>query len=215
MIIVGNRPRFDELSRDALAAAIGGLVMVTVIADRMTPPAGAIADGYSTLAAILIVATVLTILVASRGQLGREGRLAAVVVLLATGMTWYSARQWVHEKYFDYLVAQQKTDLELGAMELSGKIAVFLRGRAETAPPRPRPATWERDEDAVLRYEQETSLLFEAELGPQVRRAREMFSLRGLTDRDMDAFYRRPANAFQIGVVSRGLAVLAHRLERT
>jgi hypothetical protein len=213
-ITVGNRPRFDELCRDALAAAIGGLVMVTVVADRMTPPAGAIADRYSTLAAILIVATVLTMLVASRGQLGREGRLAAVVVLLATGMTWYSARLWVHEKYFDYLVAQQKTDLELGAMELSGEIANFLRTRAETAPPRPRPATWERDEDAVLGYEQETSLLFEAALGLKVRRTREMFSLRGLTDRDLDAFYRRPANAFQIDVVSRRLAVLAHRLER-
>jgi hypothetical protein len=42
-----------------------------------------------------------------------------------------------------------------------------------------------------------------------------MYSLRGLTDRDLDAFYRRPANAFQIDVVSRRLAVLAHRLERS
>ena len=42
-----------------------------------------------------------------------------------------------------------------------------------------------------------------------------MFSLRGLTDRDLDAFYRRPSNAFQIGVIARRLPVLAHRLERT
>ncbi len=67
----------------------------------------------------------------------------------------------------------------------------------------------------MLRYEQDTSLLFEADFGPQVRRTREMFSLRGLTDRDLDAFYRRPANAFQIGVIARRLPVLAHRLERT
>ena len=205
----------DAIGRAAVAAAIGGLVMVTIVADKLTPPAAAIADRYSTLAAILITATVLTTLVVSHERLDRPGRLAAVVVLLATGIAWYSGRQWVHEKYFDYLVAQQKTDLELGAIELSGEIANFLRTRAETAPPRPRPATWERDEDAVLRYEQETSVLFEAELGPQVRRTREMFSLRGLIDRDLDAFYRRPANAFQIGVISRRLAVLAHRLERT
>jgi hypothetical protein len=44
---------------------------------------------------------------------------------------------------------------------------------------------------------------------------RDMFSLRGLIDRDLDAFFRQPANAFQIGVVARRLAVLAHRLERT
>jgi hypothetical protein len=42
-----------------------------------------------------------------------------------------------------------------------------------------------------------------------------MFSLRGLIDRDFEAFYRNPSNAFQIGVVSRRLTVLAHRLERT
>src|SRR5205807_1051316 len=99
--------------------------MVAVVAGRMTPPAGAIADRYSTLAAILIVASVLTVLVGSRGRLGRPGRLAAVVALLSTGMAWYSAQQWVHEKYFDYLVSQQKNELEFGAIELSGNIVGF------------------------------------------------------------------------------------------
>jgi hypothetical protein len=207
--------RVDAIGRTAVAAAIGGLVMVTIVADRLTPPAGAIADRYSTLAAILIVATVLTTLVVSRERLGRPGRLAAVVVLLATGMAWYGGRQWVHEKYFDYLVAQQKTTLALDSIEISGAITNFLRARANSAPPRPRPATWERDEDAVLRYEQDTAQLFEADFGPQVRRIREMYSLRGLIDRDLEAFYRRPANAFQIGVIARRLAVLAHRLERS
>ena len=205
----------EALGRTAVAATIGGCVMVAVVAGRMTPPAGAMADRYSTLAAILIVATVLTILVGSGGRLGRPGRLAAVVALLATGTTWYTARQWVHEKYFDYLVVQQKNELELGAIELSGNIVNFLRARAQTAPPAPHPATWERDEDAVLRYEDNTSLLFEAQFGARVRRMREMFSLRGQTDRDLDAFYRRPSNAFQIDVIARRLAVLAHRLERS
>ena len=181
----------------------------------MTPPAGAIADRYSTLAAILIAATVLTTMVATNDRLGRPGRLAAVVVLLATGMGWYSGRLWVHEKQFDYLVAQQKTDLELRSLELSGNIVNFLRERGLAAPPRPKPATWDHDVDAVLRYEQETSLLFEAEFGPKVRMTREMLALRGLIDRDLDAFYRRPANAFQICVVAKKLAALGRRLERS
>jgi hypothetical protein len=42
-----------------------------------------------------------------------------------------------------------------------------------------------------------------------------MFSLRGLIDRDLDAFYLRPSSAFEIDVIARRLAVLAHRLERT
>jgi len=202
------------IGRTAAGTAIGGLVSVTVIAARLTPPAGAIADRYATLAAILVTATVLTTLVASHRQLDRPGRLLAVVVLLATGVAWYEERLWVHEKQFDYLVAQQKTELELRSVELAGDIANFLRERSHDAPPRPRPATWDRDLDAVLRYEQDTSLLFEAEFGPQVRRTREMFRLRRLTDRDLDAFYQHPANAFQIDIVAKRLAVLAHRLER-
>ena len=209
------RVQADAVARSALAAGIGGLVMVTVVADRMTPPAYAIADRYSTFAAILITATVITAAVMSRQRLGREGRLAAVVVLLATGVAWYSGRLWVHEKEFDYLVAQQKTDLEVRSIELSGDIGNFLRVRAQTAPPRPRPATWDRDEEAIFRYEEETAELFEAAFGPQVRKARELFALRGLTDRDLDAFYRRPSNAFGISVIAKRLGVLAHRLERT
>src|SRR3954453_23159462 len=205
----------EQLGRTVLASVVGGLVMVTVVADRLTPPAYKIADQYSTLAAILIVATVLTILFVSRERLGRPGRLAAVVVLSATTMCWYSARLWVHEKEFDYLVAQQKTDLAIRSIELSGEVANFLRERARTAPPHPRPATWERDESAVFRYEQDTSALYEAQFGLAVRQTRQLFAQRGLIDRDLDAFYRRPASAFEIGVIARRLAVLSHRLERS
>src|SRR4051794_20183074 len=189
--------------------------MVTVVADRLTPPAYNIADTYSTFAAILIVATVVTTLIVSRARLGRPGRLAAVVILIATGMMWYSARLWVHEKEFDYLVAQQKNDLEIRGLELSGDIANFLRRRARTAPPRPQPATWERDETRVFRYEQETALLYAAQFAVGVRRIRGMLAQRGLTDGDLDTFARHPSTAFEIGVIAERLAVLSRRIERT
>src|SRR5258708_646252 len=137
--------RIDAIGRDAVAAAIGGLLMVTVVADRLTPPAGAIADSYSTFAAILVAATALTTLFVSRARLGRPGRLAIVVLLLVTGVSWYSARLWIHEKQFGYLVAQPKTDLDLRNLQLSRQIANFLRERARTAPSPPKPPPFEPD----------------------------------------------------------------------
>ncbi len=212
---VSHRTRFDDVGRDAIVAAIGGLTMVAVVAARMTPPATLIADRYSTLAAILMSATVVTALVAMHDRMERPGRLLAVVLLGATAMAWYSGRLWVHEKQFDYLVDQQKAELEWRTVELYGDLANFLRSRAVAGPPPPRPDSWDRDENAVLTYEQETSLLYEAKYGVPVRRTRERFARRGLTDRDLDAFYRHPSSAFEIGVIARRLAVLARRLEKS
>src|SRR5436190_12280668 len=90
-----SRPRLDVVARNAVATAIGGFAMVAVVAARMTPPAGAIADRYATLAAILIAATVLTVLVTMHDRLDRLGRLAAVVILAVTGMGWHNGRLWV------------------------------------------------------------------------------------------------------------------------
>jgi len=205
----------NAIGRTAVLAAIGGLVSVSVVAASMTPPAGAIADRYATLSAILITATVLTTIVAWGERMGRPGRLAAVVAIVATGMGWYSGRLWVHEKQFDYIVAQQKAELALRSLELAGDLENFLRERRRAAPPHPQPATWDRDVDAVLRYEEDTSLLFEAEFGPQVRTARDQLWQRRLIDRDLDVFYRHPANAFEIDVIAQKLAALARRLQRS
>ena len=99
------------------------------------------------------------------------------------------------------------------ATQLSGDIVNFLRERAPGAPRHPAPATWDRDVAAVLRYEAEDVELFNQMFGPQVRRTRQLFDLEGLTDRDLDAFYRHPANAFQISVIAQRLAALARRLK--
>jgi hypothetical protein len=205
----------SSLRASILTSTIGGLLAVSVAAAMLTPPAVAIADRYLTLSAILIAATILTIVVMSRQLLDRERRLIALVLLMTTAGVWYGGRLWVHEKEFDYLVHAQKADLQLTIVELAGDIGIFLRGRAAGAPPRPAAATWERDVEAVLRYEDATSVLYEQRFGPLVRRTREILVLEQLTDRDLDAFYRRPANAFQIDVIAKRLLVLGRRLDRT
>ena len=198
----------------AAAAAIAGCAAVAAAAAALTPPAVAIADQYLTLTAILVGATVVTAAATAKRRLERPQRLAAVVSLLVAAGSWYAARLSVHEKQFDYLVAAQHRQLELAAIELAGDIEIFVRERAAAAPPRPSPATWDRDIAAVLAFDDDTSRRFAQRFGPQVRRTRELFALEGITDRDLDAFYRAPANAFQIGVVAARLATLAHRLER-
>jgi hypothetical protein len=97
------------------------------------------------------------------------------------------------------------------ATQLSGDIVNFLRERAPGAPRHPAPATWDRDVAAVLQYEAEDVEPFDRMFGPQVRRTRQLFDLEGLTERDLDAFYRHPANAFQMNIIAKKLAALARR----
>ena len=211
MIVV--RARAGALWKWAVAAAVFGCAAVALTAAKLTPPAVPIADRYLTLTAVFIVAAVLSAIGSSATALDRPERLAAVVALLATAGAWYAAQVAVHEKQFDYLVAWQKTQLEMAAVELSGDIVNFLNRRSHDAPPRPSPATWDRDVEAVLQFEEATSVEFAAAFGARVRRTRDLLALEGLRDADLDAFYRRPANAFQIDVVARKLLALARRLQ--
>jgi hypothetical protein len=209
-----GRARIESFYAVTAASAIAGCATVAAAAAALTPPAVAIADRYLTLTVILVGAAIVTAVVTAPRRLERPERLAAVVVALAAAATWYSARSWVHEKQFDYLVAWQQRQLELAALELSGDILNFLHERAAEAPPRPAPATWDRDVAAALAFDRDTSIVFEQRFGAEVRRTRELFALEGLTDRDLDAFYRRPATAFQIDVVAKKLDALGRRLAR-
>lgn len=173
-----------------------------------------VGDQYLTLGAIVVTAAIVTALVMARRPLERGHRLLAVVLLGATWCGWYALRLHIHEVQFNAMVQRQKGDLELRCLTLSGDIAAFERDRGEAAPPPPRPATWEHDVTTLLRYDAETSTLFEERFGPQVRKAHDLLALEGVRDRDFEVFYRHPANAFQIDVVASKLAALAHRLER-
>lgn len=206
------REKSVAVYKAAVAAAVLACGAVALTAAELTPPAVPMADRFLAITAILIVAAVLAAVGSAPRALERPERLAAVVVLLATAGAWYSARLAVHEKQFTYLVAWQKSQLRMAALEVSGDVLNFLSRRAREAPARPAPATWDRDVDAILRFEDETSAEFEASFGARVRRTRDLLAIEGLRDPDLDAFYRHPANAFQIDVVARRLAALAGRL---
>jgi len=171
-----------------------------------------LSDGSLTLGAIVATATVFTVMVARR-PLERPGRLLVVVLLGGIWTSWYSERLHVHEAQFDAMVARQKSELETRCLALGADIGAFTRARAEPAPPPPKPATWEHDVTALLRYDDETSALFEQKFGAQVRKAHDLLMLEGVRDRDFDVFYRHPANTFQINVVASKLVALARRLE--
>jgi hypothetical protein len=173
------------------------------------------ADRYLTLGAILASATVLTAIVAARKPLERPQRLLMVVLLGAIWSGWQAGRVSIHEAQFNALVHRQKTELEQGTLALAGDIGDFVRARGRTAPPPPVRATWERDVLALLRYDDETSALFEEKFGAQVRKVHDLLALEGIRDRDFDVFYRHPANAFQINVVAQKLIAMAQRLERS
>jgi hypothetical protein len=145
---------------------------------------------------------------------GREERLISFVALLAISFGWLGAREWLAERDFDYRAARQKADLVFVLRDLSSRIEGFAATRDRVAPPRPRPATWQHDEDNFERFEEETVVEYERSFGAKVRMARNLVAIRGLTDRDFDMFYRHPANEFQIRVIAGKLDTFAKKLSR-
>ena len=131
------------------------------------------------------------------------------------GLGWIGAGDWVDERAFDFRVSQQKADLARTLQDTSIRITEFCNARDQMAPPRPRPATWQQDVDAFERFETDTVRAYERRCGARVRAAHDLASLRGLRDRDLDAFFRHPANEFQMRVIAKKLdnfsATLAKR----
>jgi len=56
---------------------------------------------------------------------------------------------------------------------------------------------------------------YERRFGARVRAVHDLASLRGLRDRDLDAFFRHPANEFQIRVIAKKLDTFSQTLERS
>ena len=188
------------------------LLALAEIGARLSPPAVDVSTWCLGAAAALLTIKLLSWIAVSHGRFGRHQRLAAFVMLSTIVMGWYAAMRWVHERQFDDLVAAQNADLKLTAAELSASILAFVAERGRHAPPPPRPATWERDVAALERYETETVDAYQRQFGKPTRAAHDVFGQIGLRDKDLDVFYLRPANAFQMRVVAVKLASLAARV---
>ena len=188
--------------------------MFGVVAVRLDPPAFSVALYCASILAVALAVRLMAWVAVSGASFGREERLVAFVALMAIGFGWLGAREWIAERNFDYQAARQKADLVYALRDLSLRINGFAATRDRVAPPRPRPATWQTDEDTFERFEDETVVEYERRFGAKVRMARNLVALRGVTDRDFDTFYRRPANEFQIRVIAQKLDAFATTLVR-
>jgi len=188
------------------------LLAIAEVAGRASPTATGVALACFEAAAGLCLLKVVAWVFASHEQFGRPERLALFVLLGAIGLCWLGAREWVAERRFDDLVLRQDHALKLTVQQLSGQILAFVAERARRAPASPRPATWARDEDAFLVYETDTVREFNTAFGAQVRAAHDVLGLLGIGDRDLEAFYKRPANTFQMRIVATRLAALVAKL---
>jgi hypothetical protein len=197
---------------------VGGGVLtasfVLAYALRLDQPAFDVAQSCATVIAILVAAKVLAWVAIKGAGFGREERLLAFVMLASAGLGWIGAGEWVDERAFDFRVAQQKADLSRVLHDTSIGITEFCNARDRMAPPRPRPATWQQDMDAFERFETDTVQAYERRFGARVRAAHELASLRGLRDRDLDAFFRHPANEFQMRVIAKKLDAFSSSLAK-
>jgi hypothetical protein len=201
---------FSDLLRRAFSWwTIGaGVISASVwlaIALRLTPPAFDVARWCVAVLAAILAAKVLSWVAKSGASFGREERLLAFVMLAAVALGWIGSGDWIAERAFDYRAAQQKAELMRALHDTSVRITQFVDARDRVAPPRPRPATWQQDVEAFDRFESETVTVYERRFGARVRAAHDLVSLRGLRDRDFDAFFRHPANEFQMRVIAKKL----------
>ena len=184
----------------AAAASIG-----LAVALRLNPPAFDAARWCAAALAAILAVKVLSWVAISGAGFGREERLLAFVSLAAVALGWMGSGQWIEERAFDYRAAQQKAELMRALHDTSVHILQFVDAREQLAPPRPRPATWQRDVNAFDRFESDMAAAYEGRFGASVRAERDLATLRGLRDRDLDAFFRHPANGFQMRVVAKKL----------
>jgi hypothetical protein len=188
------------------------LLVLGEIGARLAPPAAEVATWCFGSAAVLLILKLLCWIAATYGSFRRQERLAAFVMFAAIAMSWYGAMQWLHEREFDYIVAAQNAGLKMTATQLSASILAFLAERGRHAPHRPQPATWNQDEAAFASFETELVDTYERRFGKQTRTVHDVLRQLGLRDRDLDAFYANPANAFQIRVVAVKIASLAAKV---
>jgi len=198
----------------AIGTGVGVAATFLVIALRLTPPAFDVARSCIGIIAALLAVKVLAWVAVSGAGFGREERLLAFVMLAACGLGWIGTGEWIEERAFDYRAAQQRDELMRALHETAVRLTQFCDARDRIAPPHPRPATWQRDEDVFDRFESETVDAYERRFGPRVRAAHDLASLRGLRDRDLDAFFRHPANEFQMRVIAKKLDGFAGKLSR-
>ena len=195
-------------------AGIAAASAFIVIALRQSEPAFDVAATCASIIGVIIAAKVLAWVAVSGAAFGREERLLAFVMLASAALGWIGTGEWIDERAFDYRVAQQKADLMHTLHDMSIRITQFCNARDRMAPPRPRPATWQQDVDAFDRFESDTVRSYERRFGSRVRAAHDLASLRGLRDRDLDAFFRHPANEFQMRVIAKKLDGFSQKLSR-
>jgi hypothetical protein len=192
----------------ALAAICG------VIAVRMEPPAPSVASRCASIVAFLLMVKLVAWVVRAGRSFHREERLLTFVMFSAIVMSWVGAQQGIFDVAFNHEVHVQKRALVVSGRDLSREILAFLEGRRRLAPPRPRPATWDEDVAAWARYDDETAVTYDRRFRARVRAAHDLLALRNMHDRDLDTFYERPANDFQVGIVARKLSGLTDKLAR-
>jgi len=185
-----------------------------VIAFRLTPPAFDVARLSVTIISVVAAAKVLVWVGVSGATFGREERLLAFVMLASVALGWIGAGESIGDRAFDYRASEQKAELARTLHDTSVRLTQFCNARDRQAPPRPSPATWQRDMDALDRFESDTVRAYERRFGARVRAAHDLASLRGLRDRDLDAFFRHPANEFQMRVIAKRLDGFSESLAR-
>jgi hypothetical protein len=195
------------------AAAGTALAVAGVLTVLKTPADLGPAHDYFAIAAIVLIAGVISWAVIARPSFGRLEQFVMFVTLAAIAGGWYASYQWSDAMRAAFVASRQGHQLKLNAARLADTLVVFLSDRERVAPPRPAGKPTKKELETSRTFEAETLRLFENNFAREVRATHDLLAIRGLHDHDLDVMYRHPENGFQIRIIASRFAMLASGLD--
>jgi len=108
--------------------------------------------------------------------------------------------------------ATQLQEIKVRAKVLSSELLQFVSERLKGEPPSPKRASWDKDNEAHIRYFEETMTQYSEKFGVRVIATHRELAESGITDSELDTRYQSATNPLGIRLIGERIGALAERI---